>query len=288
MHRQLYTLITGASEGLGKSMAIECAARKMNLVLVALPGAALFNLADFLRKNFQVSVHAFEKDLSLQNDCEQLYYDICEAGLSVNMLINNAGIGGTQLFKETNIGLFEKQIKVNVLATTLITKLFMEDLQKNRPSHILNVSSLGCFFFLPKKQVYIGTKSFIYSFTKSLRTELQREGISVSVVCPGGMNSNPTLAVQNRSGNFISRMSVMNPEDVAQVSIDSLLKGKEVIIPGRLNQLFLFIDKVLPSFLKRRIVQYQMNTIPLNHPVTTNFNYTIAEEDKSAQKVFAA
>src|SRR5690606_5513154 len=148
---------------------------------------------------------------------------------------NNAGIGNTLQFGEGCPLFYEKQIKLNVLATTLITKLFLDTLRQNTNSYILNVGSMASFFYLPKKQVYGATKSFIYSFSKSYHKEMRHEGVHVSVLCPGGMNTNTALTLMNRSGSWISRLSVMNPEDVVPIAIDGSLKRKEVIIPGRLN-----------------------------------------------------
>src|SRR5690349_22054821 len=99
---KLYTLITGASDGFGKALAIECARRKMNLVLVALPGPALGNVAKFIQKNFKVDVRAFEKDLTCDAQCYDLLLDIVHCQLRINVLINNAGIGNTQVFSETS------------------------------------------------------------------------------------------------------------------------------------------------------------------------------------------
>ncbi|MBS1936039.1 MAG: SDR family NAD(P)-dependent oxidoreductase, partial [Bacteroidetes bacterium] len=94
MHRTYYTLITGASEGLGKALAIECASRKMNLILVALPDSGLRELANFIHKNFMTEVIFFEKDLSIASSCYDLFSAIKNLNLQVQVLINNAGIGG--------------------------------------------------------------------------------------------------------------------------------------------------------------------------------------------------
>src|SRR6266487_958335 len=203
MNTKSYTIITGASDGFGKALAIECARRKMNLILVALPGAELYYLASFIERNFFIDVKVFEKDLTKEVDCHDLHSQVLKAGLKVNMLINNAGIGNTQVFTETLPELFKQQIKLNVLATTLLTSLFIPELKKHGPSHILNVGSLCSFFYLPKKQVYGATKSFIYFFSKSLRRELKQKNISVSVVCPGGMNTNFRVSLMNRTGNLL-------------------------------------------------------------------------------------
>ena len=114
---------------------------------------------------------------------------------------------------------------------------------------------------MAKKQVYGATKSYIYFFSKSLRRELKPQGITVSVVCPGSMNTNTGIILFNKSANWLARQSVMNPEDVAPVAIDGLLKGKEVIIPGLVNKFFLVLNNLIPSALKKLITNKQMNAL---------------------------
>jgi uncharacterized protein len=261
MKNEYFTLITGASEGLGKCFAIECAARKHNLVLIALPGPALFNLAEFLRQNFAVRVIIIEQDLCENNSARNIYDIVTAMRLQVNVLINNAGIGNTRFFDDEAMACFENQIRVNVLATTSLTHLFVAMLKCNRPSHVLNVGSLACFFAIPKKQVYGGTKSFIYFFSRSLRAELKPFDVNVSVLCPGGINSNAAQTMLNKSGSWISLRSLMNPEDVAPLALDALFRKKEVIIPGKLNRLFVILNAVVPGFLKKEIIKYQIGKL---------------------------
>jgi len=256
-----FTLITGASEGLGKAFAIECAARQMDLILVSLPNSGLDKLSNFIRRNFKVTVIPFEKDLSQSSACYDLFLEIEQLQLSVNVLINNAGVGSTILFDEGSPEFYEKQIRLNVLATTVITHLFIKNLPGGSPAHILNVGSLASFFYLPKKQVYGGTKSYIYYFSKSLKKELKGKGVNVSVLCPGGINTNLSVTLINKNAPWTSRISIMDPEEVAAVAISGLLKKKEVIIPGRLNRFFLFLDKLLPSVLKTYMTNRTMKKI---------------------------
>jgi short-subunit dehydrogenase len=256
-----YTIITGASEGLGKSFAIECAGRQMNLILVSLPNSGLTELSNFIRRNFKVSVIAIEKDLSASSACYDLFLEIERLNLPVNMLVNNAGMGNTGLFDEGSPEFYEKQIRLNVLATTVITHLFIKNLKAETPAYILNVGSLASFFYLPKKQVYGGTKSYIYYFSKSLKKELKNKGVSVSVLCPGGINTNLSVTLINKNAPWATRITIMNPEEVAVIAINGLLKGKEVIIPGRICKLFLLLDKMLPSVLKTFMTSRQMKKI---------------------------
>jgi short-subunit dehydrogenase len=263
MSKLCYTLITGASEGLGKAMAIECAGRKMNLVLVALPGLELYHLADFLQRSFDVKVVAIAKDLSDENSSVEIFRFLREQDIHINILINNAGVGNTQFFEDVNFPVFEKQIRLNILATTSLTYHLLPILKENTPAYILNVGSLACFFTLPRKQVYGGTKSFIYFFSKSLRMELEEKNISVTVLCPGGINSNPRQIMLNRTGTWITQLSLMDPEHVAPLAIDGLLRKKAVIIPGRLNRFFLVLGRVVPPPIKSMIVKRQMNALKM-------------------------
>jgi len=259
MSKKLYTLITGASEGFGKALATECASRKMNLILVALPDSKLHFLAETLIQKYAIDVIAIENDLSIEENCSALYNQIEELNLSVNMLINNVGISSTMFFGEGDINFYQKQVKLNVITTTLLSSLFLDMLKTNKPSHILNVGSLSCFFYLAKKQVYGATKSYVYSFSKSLRGELSTQGVNVSVICPGGMNTNPTIIKTNKANNWLARQSIMNPEDVAPIAIKGLLNRKGIIIPGRMNKLFLIINKLVPSFLIKWIANNHIN-----------------------------
>ena len=129
----------------------------------------------------------------------------------------------------------------------------MDDFKKNSPSGILNVSSMASFFHLPKKQVYGGTKAYLLSFSKSLRKELKQHAISVSIVCPGGMNTTTKLCLQNRRLNGISRQSILDPEEAAKITLNDFNKGKELIIPGKINKLFMFLDSILPAGIKNRL-----------------------------------
>lgn len=251
VNSKFYTLITGASMGFGKVLAEECAGRDMNLILVALPGESLHELASTIKNKYAVDVVAIEKDLCGDQSCQELFQEVNESGLQINMLINNAGVGGTQFFHDGSISGYEEQIRLNVLATTVITHLFIGMLKQNAPSYILNVGSLASFFSLQKKQVYGATKSFILYFSKSLRRELQKENVFVTAVCPGGMFTNDTVTKTINSGSFISRASSMKPEDVAPIAINGLMKKREVIIPGRINRTIVFLDGILPRFIVR-------------------------------------
>jgi short-subunit dehydrogenase len=253
MNGQLYTLITGASKGFGRALAFECARRRMNLILVALPGEYLDELALHLRLIYFVDAIAIEQNLCLDDSCLELFKEVEAMGVSVNILINNAGVGSTEFFKEGFHIDYDKQIRLNVLATTMITRFFIDMLRKNEPAYILNVGSLASFFSLAKKQVYGATKSYISYFSKSLCKELKHENVFISVICPGGMYTNRSATETIKTGSYICRASCMRPEEVAPIAINGLLRKKEVIVPGKINRIIVLLNRILPRFVIRSL-----------------------------------
>lgn len=273
MRNKNFALITGASEGFGKALALECAARKMDLVLVALPGSGLSSLCCYIERNFGVTTYYLEHDLSKKEECYNLFNEITRLQIPVNTLINNAGIGGTHYFDERDTEFYYKQIELNVVSPTLLTHLFLQNLSQHTPAYILNVSSLASFFYLPKKQVYGGTKSYLVAFSRSLRRELKSRGISVSVICPGGMNTNAQMVFQNLNTHGLGRWSIMDPEAVAKIAIDGMQRKKEVIIPGFWNKMFMLFDKLLPKWYKEMLTDTSMKKArTINNPVIFSIN----------------
>lgn len=282
MKNKYYTLITGASEGLGKSLAIECAKRGMNLLLVALPDNNLKKLANYLMQYYAVDVKYFEMDLSIEENCYQLFYQVQSGRLRLNMLINNAGIGDTVFFEERQAAYFSRLIKINVLATTLLTRLFVEILEKNTPAYILNTGSMAGFFTIARKQVYSGTKAFVYTFSRCLQKELKKSNIHVSVLCPGPLNTSVKLILMHKTQPLMNRLSVLEPEKVAPIAIDGLLHRKNVIVPGKLNRLFLILDKILPAFIKTIIHKKTTDKINPKAGLTAYCNSYVPEISSAA------
>lgn len=256
-----FTLITGASKGFGKAMALELAKRNMNLVLTALPGSGLKELSRFIENNFGVEVYYLEEDLTIIDT----YYEICDFiennEINIKYLINNAGILSRGLFEDLDNQFIIDQIEVNVLAPTVLIKLLLPNLKQNAPAGILNISSMASFFSLPKKQVYGGTKAFLLSFSNSLRKELKKDRISVTTICPGGLNTTTKLCYQNRIMGFMARESTLTPEEAAIIAIDGMLKGKKVVVPGFINKCFMALDKILPEFIEDKLTSGEIKKL---------------------------
>ncbi|MBD0825271.1 SDR family NAD(P)-dependent oxidoreductase [Aestuariibaculum marinum] len=258
-----YTLITGASQGFGKSMSLEFAKRGMNLILVALPDSGLKKLSKFIELYFNVKVCYLELDLSISVSCYDILRYIEVNGLQVKYLVNNAGVLSRGEFSGLNEKYILKQIDVNVMTPTLLIRLLLNNLKSNGPAGILNISSMASFFTLPTKQVYGGTKAYLTSFSKSLAKELKGDNVSVTIICPGGLNTTTRLCYQNRLMGWVTQKSVLNPEEAATIAVDALFKKKNLVIPGFINKCLMFLDKLLPEFIKDKIAESEIKKQPV-------------------------
>ena len=247
----MYTLVTGSSSGIGKALALECASKGMNVLLVALPGDDLHALEKQIRQQCNVKCHSFGVDLSVHCSSTSVYNWVKENNYKVNVLINNVGVGSKGDFEQLTPDFYYTQIHLNVMTTCILTRLFVEDLKVNTPSHILNVGSMGGFFMLPQKIVYSATKTFVYAFSQGLRMELASSGITVSVLCPGGTDSNEKTTAINKDLKGLAKVSILQPHQVAKEAIDKMLKGKPRIIPGFINKFSYHLSRLVPEFVHR-------------------------------------
>ena len=258
-----YTLITGASQGFGKAMALECANRELNLVLVSLPHSGLKELSNFINQNYNVDVHSIEVDLSLNDSYYKIAEYINDNNIQIKYLVNNAGLLSRGFFEDLDDRFIVKQIQVNITAPTLLINLLLKNLKANAPAGILNISSMAGFFALPKKQVYGSTKAYLTSFSKSLGKELKKDNITVTTICPGGLNTTSRLCYQSRIVGWLTRESVLNPEEAAKIAIKGMFDKKGVIVPGFVNKCLMLLDKLLPEFIKDYIANSELNKLPV-------------------------
>ncbi len=249
-----YTLITGGSAGIGKAMAYECARRNMNLLLVALPGKELAEVAKDIEKNFSVQVHFLEKDLTDTGGHKDVYQWCRSNQYDVDILINNAGLAGSTYFLDSDIEYTDQRILLNIRTLVLLTRLFLPDLVKKKRAHILNVGSMSAFFPIPFKTIYSASKSFVVRFSTSLREELKHTGLRVSVVCPNGVKTNYATIARTDAHGAMGKLFMLDAEKVARVSIKKMLQGKRMIIPGASNYFLLFLGTIIPGGLKERIL----------------------------------
>jgi short-subunit dehydrogenase len=241
-------LITGASQGLGKALADECAAKRMDLFLVALPESGLPQVAQRISSEWDVEVDWLEIDLTQQDATDRLLAALERTGFEVDLLVNNAGIGTIGLFGESPLAGHEAVIDLNVLALVRLTHRLIPTLLRQRAAYILNVASLGAFFPMVSLPVYSATKSFVLTFTLALREEL-RGLIGVGALCPNTIRNDRATEDYVDRLFFVCRQACLYPSQIARAAIDGLLRGKAIIVPGFVNKLLRVIGPFVPRAL---------------------------------------
>ena len=249
---KLFALVTGGSRGLGREFVIELARKKINVLIVALPDDGLPGLCQFIRNNFSVECHYLEIDLTNHNSIEELVN--WASGYRINMLINNAGMGGSREFVLAETEYLDSMIALNVRALTLITHKFLPELKSHKKSYILNVASMASFSPIGYKTIYPASKVFVLYFTRGLSQELKGTGVVVSVVHPGPMKTNRHVTKTIEKLGMFGKIGLLTPEYVASKSLNLLLKGRSLIILGWLNHLAWLVMKTVPLSIRLPLI----------------------------------
>ncbi len=242
-----YTLITGASRGIGYELAKVFAEKGDDLILVARDKNKLQQIAKELTTKYNTKVLIIQQDLSEPEAADLIFKQVKEWEVPVYNLVNNAGFYVQGAFPDT---LWEKEqelIQLQCVTHTKLVKLFLPRMLKRNAGGILNVCSTGSFMPGPYNAVYCATKSFMLSFSEALAEELSGTGINVTALCPGGTNTS-FQNLDNRKQSFFN--TLMDAPVVAKSGYKAFLIGKRVVIPGLANKMQVFALRFLP----RRIV----------------------------------
>lgn len=248
--KESYAVVTGASQGLGKAFAENLAEKKINLILISLANQNLKELSLQISETYHVKVHYYEADLSIHENVLKLT-DLLNASFDIHILINNAGLGGTGKFVDASSNYINNILQVNVMATSVITHQLLPNLLKQPKAYILNVSSMAAFSPIGFKTVYPASKSFVHSFSIGLREELKDTNVSVSVVNPGAMKTNINVSERIEKQGFLGKLTLLDPNKVANASVDKLFKKDSVIL---VNPISWMIMNILPVWIKLPLI----------------------------------
>jgi short-subunit dehydrogenase len=252
MNKKEFTLITGASSGIGYEMAKQLASKKHNLILVARSQDKLEILQKELKHQFRIEVHYLHYDLSESGAAQDLYDEIKEKNYFVTGLINNAGFGEYGNFVEMSLKRDEEMIAVNITTLVGLTKLFGADMVKAGSGRIMNVASLLSFLPFPYYSVYSATKSFVLAFTETVAAEMQRTGVTVTALCPGTVET-PFHTDAMRKTNANSANKPMPVDVVANAGVELFLHGKGKKIVGFMNWFLSNLPRVTPDNIMMKI-----------------------------------
>ncbi|MGA3284721.1 MAG: SDR family oxidoreductase [Verrucomicrobiota bacterium] len=247
-------LITGASSGIGLELARCFAADKSRLVLVARNTEALHSLADELRREHGIQTMVLTADLSRPETPARMFNDLRQAGVTVDVLVNNAGFGAHGAFAGLPLRRQLEMIQVNVAALTELAGLFLPGMIERKRGGVLNVGSLAGFLPGPGMAVYFATKAYVLSFSEALAGELAGMELTVTALCPGPTTTNfGNVARGQKERQFKSPK--MSAKTVARCGHRAFRKGRVLAIPGLRNHFLIFLTRLTPRWFQRKIVK---------------------------------
>lgn len=248
-----YTIVTGASSGLGKEFCVQCAAMKRNIIMIALPGGNTRLFAKNLQQEYGIDVAVLEFDMT---DTMELMEKagFIDRNYKVDCLINNAGVGGSIPMSNSSVEAIDLILQVNVRSMVLLTRLLLPQLLEQEKSFIINVSSMAAFTPIAYKTVYPASKAFISSFSLGLREEFRHSGLSVSVLYPGPIMTNSDTSERILSQGLKGRLGLLSTTEIVKQALEKSSRKKAAIIPGWFNRVNHFLLSVLPVSLSTHLI----------------------------------
>ena len=242
-------LITGASAGLGREFALLCARDGYDVFLVARSLPQLESLAAEIRKETGRIAMVMGLDLSDRGAACELFDRVTYSGMTIDVLINNAGFGLLGNFWELNPNEQSRMVNLNVTALTDITRLLLPGMIERRRGRILNISSTAAFQPGPLMAVYYATKAYVMSFSHAINEEVKGFGVTVTCLCPGPTKTEFAERAKMNTTKLFSSGMVMTAAEVAAIGMRAMKRGKPLAIAGRVNALGAFLTRFAPMRL---------------------------------------
>jgi short-subunit dehydrogenase len=228
-------LVTGASSGIGADLARELARDGYDLVLAARGVESMQKLAAELNTTSTI----LAADLSKPGSASELAAEIRTRGLEIDTLINNAGIGATGAFAESDAGRVSEMLEVNVVALTELTRALLPGMVQRGRGRIMLVASTAAFQPGPFMAVYYATKAFVLSLGEAIAWELRGTGVTVTTLCPGPTVTNFVQAAHMENSRLFTSPMVkpMTSAEVARIGYQALKAGRRVVVTGFANKM---------------------------------------------------
>ena len=252
-------LVTGASSGIGAALANQLAERGHDLVLTARSTEKLQALADELRARHGVAAHVFTVDFGLAGAADFLVQALDQAGLKIDVLVNNAGLGLAGPFAANDPATVREMVMVNVVALTELTRALLPGMLARRQGRILNLGSTAAFQPGPLMAVYYATKAYVLSLSQALWTELHGSGVTVTALCPGPVRTPFIERAGTGDKRLLSMMQMQTADQVARIGLDALQAGRRVVVPGLMNKLGAVMAPLTPRFISLPIIKYMQS-----------------------------
>ena len=251
--KDTYALVTGGSSGIGLAFAHQLAERGYNICIVSNQKEKLLTLENEIETKHKVKCVSLFIDLA-QDDAAEKVYSFCkDHKLEIEVLINNAGILIADEFIDVAPQRLTAMLKLHIFTPTLLCQLIAKDMIAHKKGFILTVSSTSAHMPYPLISLYGPSKLYLRNFTKAMRNELHSKYINVSCILPGAVDTN-LFALSASKIKLAKRLGIMHsPEFIAKRGLHALFKNKGELVPGILNKSSLFLLKLIPDFVIRKL-----------------------------------
>jgi len=250
-------IITGASSGIGKSLANEFAKHGANLVLAARQYTALTEITQNLETQYQIKAIAVQCDVTIEDECAALIKQAIATFGKIDVLVNNAGISMRALFKDADLKVLKAVMDVNFWGTVYCTKYALPEILKTKGS-IVGVSSIAGYKGLPGRTGYSASKFAVNGFLDALRVENLKNGIHILTACPGFTASNIRNTALDANGkqqgeSTLHEEKMMTADEVAAIIVKGVENRARTLIMTGQGKLTVFLNKLLPGFLDKMV-----------------------------------
>jgi short-subunit dehydrogenase len=243
-----YALVAGGSKGIGYAIAEALAKRNYNLILIARHPDALMAAKQKLESVYGVMVDVLQLDLAYETTADSIGRWCKERHIPLKVLCNVAGLGGENDYLKLPEDSLRYMVRLNVESCMALTLQLLPLLEKNAPSHVLNVASMAGLAPIPIKNMYSATKSAVVFFSYSLRYQLKEKGITVSCLAPGPVFTKPSIEADTKKQlGWIGVQMAVPPAKVGEIAVRQTLKGRMMIIPGTISKMSSVFIRMLPK-----------------------------------------
>ena len=253
-------LVTGGSGGIGLEIAKVLARKGFDLALVARHRDSLEAAAGQIEGKYEVKAHVFAADLRRREAPRAIFDFLRNDGISVEILVNNAGFGLGGEFSESDITRELEMIQVNIAALTHLTKLFLPAMIKAKSGRILNLASTAAFVPGPMMAVYYATKAYVLSFSEALAEELRNSGVTVTALCPGPTRTEFATTAHVTESRLFTLFGMDDAASVAEYGVAAMMHGRRVAIPGIRNKLVAQAHRISPRSVTAKISRMAQET----------------------------
>nr|WKN37324.1 SDR family oxidoreductase [Tunicatimonas sp. TK19036] len=246
-------LITGASSGFGREFVKLFTRDGYHVIMVARHEKDLQAVADEVKINHPTrEMTIIAKDLSVPGSAQELYDEVKEKDLIVDVLVNNAGFGAHGLFLDTDLEKEQRIMHLNMVTLVELTKLFLLEMRKRNEGKILQLASTVSFMPVPRMAVYAASKAFVLSFTEAVQHELEGTNITMTALCPGASDTEFFDRANAEDARVVQDTGLSDPAKVARDGYEALMKGDRRVISGTKNKIQAFMANFVPdSFLAK-------------------------------------